>query len=120
MSADRFQFGEFEFDGANHVLSHKGREVKLQAQPALLLGVLLARRERTVSREELKLAIWGNDTHVDFEKGLNFCIAQVRAALRDEASRPLYIRTFPKTGYQFIAPVSVASRATPSVDPVEA
>jgi DNA-binding winged helix-turn-helix (wHTH) protein/TolB-like protein len=105
MSLERFQFGEFEFDSETRVLTHKGREIRLQAQPALLLGVLLARRGQIVSREDLQRAIWGNDTHVDFEKGLNFCTGQVRAALRDDASRPVYIQTVPRQGYRFIAPV---------------
>jgi DNA-binding winged helix-turn-helix (wHTH) protein/TolB-like protein len=109
MSLERFLFGDFEFDCGTRVLTHKGRVVKLQAQPAQLLSVLLARSDRVVSREELKQAIWGEDTYVDFEKGLNFCIGQVRAALRDNAARPLYVRTLPKQGYQFIAPVRNAS-----------
>jgi DNA-binding winged helix-turn-helix (wHTH) protein/TolB-like protein len=114
MSLERFQFGEFEFDSETRVLTHKGRELRLPAQPALLLGVLLARRDQIVSREDLKLAIWGNDTHVDFEKGLNFCIGQVRAALRDDASRPVYIRTVSRHGYQFVAPaIAVAPQAGP-------
>jgi DNA-binding winged helix-turn-helix (wHTH) protein/TolB-like protein len=110
----RFKFGEFEFDPETSILTHRGREVSLQAQPALLLGVLLAQRDQIVSRDDLTKAIWGNDTHVDFEKGLNFCIGQVRAALRDDASRPVYIRTTPKLGYQFIAPVTtVAAQGNP-------
>ncbi len=121
MNLERFQFGDFEFDAEARVLTHKGRRVRLQAQPAQLLGVLLARRDCTVSREELKQAIWGNSTHVDFEKGLNFCISQVRAALGDDASRSLYIQTVPKKGYRFIAPVTVLSGtagAAPSSDAV--
>lgn len=112
MSLERFLFGDFEFDCGTRVLTHKGRVVKLQAQPAQLLSILLARSDRVVSREELKQAIWGEDTYVDFEKGLNFCIGQVRAALRDNAARPLYVRTLPKQGYQFIAPVRNASTPT--------
>jgi DNA-binding winged helix-turn-helix (wHTH) protein len=105
MSAERYIFGEFELDSGTRVLTHKGRVVKLQAQPAQLLSILLARSGEVVSRDELKRAIWSEGTYVDFEKGLNFCIGQVRLALRDDASRPLYIRTIPKLGYQFIAPV---------------
>jgi DNA-binding winged helix-turn-helix (wHTH) protein/TolB-like protein len=116
MNLERFQFGEFEFDSGSRVLTHKGRQVKIQAQPALLLGVLLARRGQIVSREDLKLAIWGNDTHVDFERGLNFCVGQIRAALRDDASRPVYIRTVPKRGYEFMAPVIAIA---PQTGPVE-
>src|SRR5579863_5101691 len=110
MNVERFVFGEFEFDSGARVLTRKGRVVKLQAQPAQLLFVLLAQNGRVVSREELKQAIWGQDTYVDFEKGLNFCIGQVRSALQDSAARPVYIRTLPKQGYQFIAPVQIASR----------
>ena len=109
MSVERFHFGEFEFDSVTRILTHKGRVVRLQAQPAMLLSVLLARNNQVVSREELKQAIWGEDTYVDFEKGLNFCMGQVRSALQDDASRPLYIRTLPKQGYQFIAPLQNAS-----------
>jgi len=105
----RFQFGEFEFDSETDVLTHKGRPVGLQAQPSTLLKLLLMRNNQVVSREELKNAIWRDGTYVDFEKGLNFCVAQVRAALQDDASRPLYVRTIPKRGYQFVAPVRVVN-----------
>lgn len=117
MDEERFLFGEFEFDAGTRVLTYKGRVVRLQAQPAQLLAVLLARGGRVVSREELKQAIWGEETYVDFEKGLNFCMGQVRAALRDNAARPVYIRTLPKQGYQFIAPLQgVAASGEDSAD----
>ena len=58
-----------------------------------------------VSREALREAIWGDDTFVDFDRGLNFCIAQIRAALGDSVESPRFIRTIPKRGYQFFAPV---------------
>jgi DNA-binding winged helix-turn-helix (wHTH) protein/TolB-like protein len=98
-------FGEFVFDHDKQLLLRRGLTVRLQAQPARVLSELLLSSERVVTREELRHALWGDDTHVDFEKGLNFCIGQIRAALQDNASRPLYIRTIPKQGYQFIAPL---------------
>src|SRR5581483_310694 len=51
-------------------------------------------------------ALWGPDTHVDFDRGLNFCIAQVRTALNDDAGSPRYVRTAPKRGYEFVCPVA--------------
>lgn len=102
-----YRFGDFEFDSASRTLCQKGRIVKLQAQPATLLEALLRRADKVVSREELIKEIWVDGTFVDFDKGLNFCIAQVRQVLRDDASRPLFIRTIPKHGYQFIAPVNL-------------
>ena len=80
--------------------------VRLQAQPAEVLNTLLANRGQVVTRSSLCQAVWGNETNVDFEGGLNFCVAQLRSALGDSAESPLYIKTVPKRGYQFIAPVT--------------
>lgn len=103
------RFGIFEFHPASGKLYRAGIEVRLQAQPAQVLALLLKRADQVVTRAELKEAVWGSETYVDFDKGLNFCIAQVRAALGDSADAPLYIRTIPKQGYQFIAPVTTSA-----------
>ncbi len=105
MSSERFHFGVFEFDTATGQLQRNGTPVALQAQPAQVLGCLLERAGQAVSREDLRQAVWGAGTFVDFDRGLNFCISQIRSALRDDSAQPLYIRTIPKHGYQFIAPV---------------
>jgi len=73
-----------------------------------LLARLVADAGRVVTREELRLALWGADTFVDFDRGLNFCIAQVRTALHDDAASQRYIRTAPKKGYEFVCPVACA------------
>src|SRR5258707_12503480 len=70
---------------------------------------LIERAGEVVSREELREALWGADTFVDFERGLNFCMSQVRSALKDDSSNPIYIRTIPRQGYQFIAPLERVS-----------
>jgi len=101
----QFCFGVFVFDQASRELRRDGVLVRLQAQPAQALACLLERAGDVIPREELCKAVWPDGTFVDFERGLNFCIAQVRAALNDTAVEPRYIRTIPKRGYQFIAPV---------------
>jgi DNA-binding winged helix-turn-helix (wHTH) protein/TolB-like protein len=111
------RFGDCEFDLDRKELRRNGSPVRLQSQPALVLAALLQRPGEVVSREELQSAIWGGDTFVDFERGLNFCMAQIRAALGDDAARPLYIRTVPRKGYQFIAPVHPPSVASPAPPP---
>jgi DNA-binding winged helix-turn-helix (wHTH) protein/TolB-like protein len=113
MGAGRVRFGIFEFDGATGELRRDGALVRLAAQPAQVLGCLIARAGQVVTREELCSAVWGAETFVDFERGLNFCIAQVRSAFGDEATTPTFIRTVPKRGYQFIAPVEVLKTVEP-------
>ena len=103
----RFRFGLFDFDPATGTLSREGLPVRLQPQPARVLALLVERAGVIVSREELRQRVWGSDTFVDFERGLNFCIAQIRSALADTAGAPRYIETLPRRGYRFIAPVHV-------------
>jgi TolB-like protein/DNA-binding winged helix-turn-helix (wHTH) protein len=104
----RLRFGQFEFDAASGELSCEGRRVRLQRQPSRLLELLLERPGDVIAREEIRQALWGEDTHVDFERSLNFCVAKLRAALRDNAAEPRFIETLPTRGYRFIAPVTVS------------
>lgn len=105
MTDGRFRFGIFELDAGALELRRAGVVVRLQEQPARVLACLVERADEVVSREDLCGVVWSNDTFVDFERGLNFCIAQVRAALDDDSAAPRFVRTIPKRGYQFIAPV---------------
>jgi DNA-binding winged helix-turn-helix (wHTH) protein/TolB-like protein len=102
---ERVRFGTYDFLPSTGELRREGRGVRLQAQPARVLAALVARPGELVGRETLQREVWGEGTHVDFERGLNFCIAQVRAALGDSADHPLFIETVPKQGYRFIAPI---------------
>jgi DNA-binding winged helix-turn-helix (wHTH) protein/TolB-like protein len=105
------KFGEFEFDAVTGELRRRGQPVRLQAQPARVLAILVEHAGQVVTRDALREALWGGDTFVDFDKGLNFAIAQVRTALGDSADAPSFVRTLPKRGYQFIAPIEVADKA---------
>jgi DNA-binding winged helix-turn-helix (wHTH) protein/TolB-like protein len=104
---ERFRFGIFTFTPSTGELRRGDVRVPLQGQPAKVLTALLAKPGEIVARDALKREIWGDGTHVDFERGLNFCIAQVRSALGDSAESPRYVETIPRQGYRFIAPVTV-------------
>jgi DNA-binding winged helix-turn-helix (wHTH) protein/TolB-like protein len=107
MDPQRFRFGLFVFDASSSELTREGVLIRLQAQPARVLAHLISRAGIVVSREELREAIWGEETFVDFERGLNVCIAHIRTALGDDSNSPRYIRTVPRQGYQFISPVEI-------------
>jgi TolB-like protein len=53
--------------------------------------------------------VWPDDTFVDFDRGLNFCIAQIRSALGDDAAQPRFVRTLHKRGYAFVCPIDTSS-----------
>ena len=84
--------------------------MRLQSQPARVLGCLLQHAGQIVSREELQREVWGESTFVDFDHGLNFCMAQIRSVLDDDPAAPRFIRTIPKRGYQFVAPVELVAK----------
>ena len=102
----RVQFGPFVFEPSSGELWRSGIPVRLQPQPARVLAALLDRAGTLVTRDELQQQIWADGTSVDFERGLNFCIAQLRSALGDSADAPRYIETAPRRGYRFVAPVT--------------
>lgn len=117
----RCRFGLFDFDAATGELRREGDVVKLAPQPARVLALLLSRPGAVVLRDELRRELWGDDTFVDFERSLNFCIQQVRGALGDASDNPRFVQTVPRRGYRFIAPVSsILPPAARPTDPVSA
>jgi Tol biopolymer transport system component/DNA-binding winged helix-turn-helix (wHTH) protein len=99
------RFGQFEMNRISRELRKDGSAVKLQRQQFAVLQLLTERAGQIVSREEIHQHIWGNDTFVDFERGINFSINQIRAALGDDADKPRFIETIPRRGYRFIATI---------------
>jgi DNA-binding winged helix-turn-helix (wHTH) protein/TolB-like protein len=100
-----YRFGVFEFDADAAVLKRSDRIVSLEPQPARALALLLSRPGDLVTRDEMRAHLWGADTHVDFDRGLAYCIGQLRAALGDSADNPRFVQTLPRRGFRFIAPV---------------
>ena len=99
------RFGLFEFDTGSRELRRQGRLVRLEPQPARALALLVERAGEMVTRDDLRAHVWDAGTHVDFDRGLTYCIGQVRAALGDAGDNPRFVETLPKRGYRFIAPV---------------
>jgi Tol biopolymer transport system component/DNA-binding winged helix-turn-helix (wHTH) protein len=98
-------FGVFELNTQTGELRKWGRIVRLRPQAVRVLAALATRPGELVTREELRVEIWGKETFVDFGHGLNLCIQQIRAVIDDNAEIPRYIETVPRRGYRFICPV---------------
>jgi len=99
------RFGVFELNLDLEELRKNGTPLKLPPQPFKLLALLASHSGQVVTREEIQEQLWGSDTFIDFEQGVNKCIKQIRTALSDNPDNPLYLETIPRRGYRFLAPV---------------
>ena len=99
------KFGVFELNLDTQELRKFGTVIKLRPQPFRLLALLANHAGQVVTREEIQEQLWGEDTFVDFEHGMNKCVKQIRTALGDDVNKPVYIETVPRQGYRFLVPV---------------
>ncbi len=120
LSAKTLRFDVFELDLEAQQLRKAGALVRLQPHPFKVLAALARHAQQIVTREELRREVWGDQTFVDFEQGLNFCIRQIRTVLGDEAQTPRYIETIPRRGYRFIAMVDGTDTISrPEIEPAQ-
>lgn len=116
--ASLLRFGVFELDLRQQELRRGGVLIKLSPQQFRALRLLAERGGRVCAREEIQQEVWGSEVFVDFDRGLNVCIAAIRAALNDNSEAPRFIQTVPRQGYRFIAPVEqVIPGGAPSPEP---
>ena len=87
--------------------------MRLSGQPFQILLVLLESPGKTVSRDQLRERVWGAETFVDFEGGLNAAINKLRRALGASADSPRYIETVTGSGYRFIGTLDASVAETP-------
>src|SRR5262245_28905209 len=73
------RFDVFELELRSGELRRDGALVKLQPQPFKALVFLAVRSGQVVAREEIRREIWGDETFVDYEQGVNFLIRKIRA-----------------------------------------
>jgi Tol biopolymer transport system component/DNA-binding winged helix-turn-helix (wHTH) protein len=116
-------FDQFHVDFTSGELIRSGVRVSIQGQPLHVLRLLLEAEGKVVTREELRQALWPEETFVDFELGVNTAVKKLRQALQDSAAHPKFIETLPRYGYRFIVSVewvndSNANSASPLVEPI--
>ena len=113
------RFGPFTLDGRSGELRNGPTRLKVPDQSIAVLQALLERPGELVTREALREHLWGPDTFVDFEAGLNAAVRRLREALNDSADVPRYVETLPRRGYRFIAAVerTLAGTDAPRAEP---
>src|SRR5262249_50020103 len=109
-SSEMFRFEGYTLDIARNALRTADREVALRPKNFELLRYLLENPDRLVTKEELLKAIWPNVTVTD--QALAHCVSEVREAIGD--GDQAIIKTIPRRGYRFVAPVVRVAAPPPS------
>jgi DNA-binding winged helix-turn-helix (wHTH) protein len=110
-----YRFGRFVLDYGTRQLLRDRDEIHLSPKALELLVVLLDNRPRAVSKADLLERLWPS-TFVE-ETNLAGLVAEIRRALRDSATRPVFLRTVYRFGYRFVGEVvetDAETRAAPS------
>ena len=93
------RFGDCVFDGEARILTRAGQPARLTPRAFRLLQILLERRPRVVSRQDLHDLLWPK-TFVS-ETSLPRLVTELRKALGDSRGSDSLIRTVHGFGYAF-------------------
>lgn len=113
------RFGSFEVDLQEGRLTRAGLRIRLQGQPFQILALLLERDGEIVTREEIRLKLWSDQTFVQFDDALNTAVGKLRAALGDTAENPRFLETVPRRGYRFVAPITWPAKIRTQQDQIQ-
>jgi DNA-binding winged helix-turn-helix (wHTH) protein len=95
-----YRIGEFTLNEDTRQLLADANEIHLSPKAFDLLALLVANRERAVSKRELQQRLWPT-TFVE-ETNLASLVAEIRRALCDSADAPRFVRTVYGFGYRFV------------------
>ena len=98
------RFGDFVLDLDTRELRRAAEAIALSPKAFQLLHILVMERPKALSKLDLQERLWP-DTFV-VEKNLINLVAEIRAALGDDATRPRFVRTVPRFGYAFREPAA--------------
>ena len=103
MDLHAYRFGAFLLDPAKRILARDGVPLTLQPKAFDVIVYLVEQRDRAVGRDELIAAVWGKADISD--NALGQVVLQARRAVDDSGGEQHFIRTVPRFGYRWIAPV---------------
>src|SRR5271169_4913230 len=96
-------FHTFRLDTVNHRLWRGEERVSLAPKAFDVLRYLVEHADRLVTQDEILEALWPG-TYVNPEVVKKYVLG-IRKVLGDKTNNPAFVATFPRRGYQFIAPV---------------
>jgi DNA-binding winged helix-turn-helix (wHTH) protein/tetratricopeptide (TPR) repeat protein len=96
-------FCTFRLDSTNYSLWRGEERLALAPKAFDVLCYLVEHADRLVTQDEILEALWP-ETYVNPEVIKKYILG-IRKVLGDQSARPKFVATFPRRGYQFIAPV---------------
>lgn len=116
--AESFTFANFRIDLRARELYCDDERLALAVVAFDCLAYLIQHRDRPVGRDELISAVWGR-TDVS-ESTLAHTIVRLRQCLSDTGNDQRCIRTIPRLGYRWVAPVVESTADTAGTAPASA
>ncbi|MGC1905864.1 MAG: winged helix-turn-helix domain-containing protein [Candidatus Acidiferrum sp.] len=112
------RFGPFQVDQQRQEVTRNGSRLRLQGKVYQVLIALIEKQGEVLTREELRLRLWPNETHVNYDANVNTTVNKLRQALGDSSDKPIYIETVPRKGYCLVVqPEFADAPAPPSAAP---
>jgi serine/threonine protein kinase/tetratricopeptide (TPR) repeat protein len=103
------RFGPFALRLETADLEANGHTTRLPEQQFQILLLLIQKNGGVVSREDIRKALWPNDTIVEFDRSINAAILKLRSALREGSGSDSWIETISRRGYRLLARTEAAT-----------
>lgn len=107
MNIAGYRFGEYSLDLGKRELMRGQDTIALPARVFECLTYLIEHRDRAVHRDELVRAVFGRADVSDAQLGQ--IVLRARRTIGDDGHEQRYIRTVPRYGFSWVAPVVVES-----------
>jgi DNA-binding winged helix-turn-helix (wHTH) protein len=113
LPARYIRFGPFQIDQQRQEVTKGGTRLRLQGKVYQVLLALVEKQGDVLTREELRLRLWPNETHVNYDANVNTTVNKLRQALGDSCDKPVYIETVPRKGYCLLVQAEFADYPAP-------
>lgn len=104
-ASERLSCGDLALDRVARRVYFQNQEIQLTPKAVALLEYMMSHPDELMSRDRLLDAVWGWDYPVG-TRTVDTRIAELRRALNDDPTAPLYIETVPGQGYRFVGSVT--------------
>lgn len=112
-----YEFGEFRLDVRRRILFKDGAQVPLSGRIYDVLLLLVENEGTVLSHDELLDKVW-EGAFVE-QSNLKKSISALRQVLGESPNESLFIKTIPRRGYSFVAPVRALSEETTAEAQIE-